>query len=62
MHVGPLAHRSSHQLLEIGALGELDRLDAARPRFVGEGETLGLAAAGLGVVEEHRMARSDRFG
>ena len=42
------------QRLEVGARGQLDRLDRARARLVGELESLRLAAAGLRVVEEHR--------
>ena len=43
--VGSVGDRAAHELLEVGAECQLDRLDAASPRLVGQVELLGLAAA-----------------
>jgi hypothetical protein len=53
--IGAAGDRGAHELLQVAARRELDRLDAAGPRLVGEIGLLGLAAAGLRVEEENRV-------
>ena len=55
--VGAAGDRIAHELLEVPGRAELDRLDPARPRFCVHREALRLAAAGLGVEEQHRPLR-----
>ena len=55
--VGAAGDRVAHEPLEVPRGTELDRLDPARPGFVRHREPLGLAAAGLGVVEQDRPPR-----
>ena len=50
--IGAVGHRVAHQLLEVGAKRQLDRLDAPLSGLFGELELLRLAAARLRVVEE----------
>ena len=47
----------AHEPLEVSARAELDRLDPARTGLRRERESLGLAAAGLGVEEQDRPPR-----
>jgi hypothetical protein len=55
--VGTAGNGVAHELLEVPRWAELDRLDPARPGFVGHLETGGLATAGLGLEEQHRPLR-----
>ena len=50
--VGSIGDRAAHELLEVGAELQFDRLDATRARLVGQVELLGLPPARLRVVEE----------
>ena len=58
--VGALGDGGAHELLEIAAERQLDRLDPARPCLVGELEALRLAAAGLRVEEQTGSPRRRR--
>ena len=56
--IGAVGHRIAHQLLQIGAERQFDRLDAPFARLLGEFELLRLAAPRFWVVEEDGF----RFG
>ena len=58
--VAPTASRTS--CLQVVAAVQLDRLDPAPARLVGQLEALRLAAAGQRVVEQDRVRRRDRWG
>ena len=58
--VGAAIDRVADERLEVVARLQLDRLDPARARLVGEREALRLAAARARVEEQHRSARRRR--